>query len=118
MKRTAGAHDDHLTFEIAPRDERMLRLACERFVPLAGGVGVQRFDAARALSYMADDAAIDCMREVLQATKNMDFIMFTGLVRIGSEQARAVLSEMTTSTDRERSALARDALRRLGSSGR
>jgi hypothetical protein len=70
-------------------------------------------DAARTLSYVVDPVAVPCMEAVARETSNLDRFIVEGLVRIGTPLARTVLDGMAISTDRERSALSRDALRRF-----
>jgi hypothetical protein len=105
-----------LRYRVGPRDQVRLQRVCQRLAS-AAIVSDNDFeamsDAARALSRMVDPVAVPCIRDVLQATTRVDFVLMSGLIRVGTEDARRVLVEMSASADAERATLARDALRRF-----
>jgi hypothetical protein len=102
-------------FEIEPRDEETLRRRCQELA--ATILNASKFEpiheAARALSYVADSAAVPYIRNVLKETDKVDWILLPGLLRNGSADARAVLVTASQSTKDERAAIARDNLRRF-----
>lgn len=102
-------------FEIEPRDEETLRRRCRELAAtiLSASNFEPIHDAARALSYVADSAAVPHIQHVLKETDRVDWILLPGLVRIGSADARAVLETASQSTNDERAAIARDNLRRF-----
>jgi hypothetical protein len=102
-------------FEIEPRDEETLRRRCRELA--ATILNASKFEAiheaARALSLVADSAAVPYIRNVLKETDKVDWILLPGLLRNGSADARAVLVTASQSTNDERAAIARDNLRRF-----
>ena len=110
---------ERLRFHIAARDEGKLRRTCELLVRTA--ISAKRYEeqanAALALSHVVDPVAVPFLRGVLLAG-SVDYIVIEGLRRIGSGEAKAVLEEASRSSDAERAALARDAIRRIGSRSR
>jgi hypothetical protein len=105
-----------LRFHIAARDEARLRRTCELLVrpAISAKQYEEQANAALALSYVVDPVAVPFLREVLLAG-TVDNIVIAGLRRIGSGEAKAVLEEASRSSDAERAALARDAIRRISS---
>jgi hypothetical protein len=104
-----------LNVNIGARDEIRLREVSENFARIAVSArgSEAKSDAALALSYVMDPVAVPYVSSVLQQTDSVDWLLVQGLVRHGTEQARAELIELSQSPNEERSALARDALRRL-----
>lgn len=103
-----------MRLNIGGPDAARLSDACRdlaRTASTARGAQAQ-MDAARALASISDPVTVPYLREVLQATRNLDWIVLPGLVRIGAP-AGSVLLEMSQSPDPERAAMALDALRRL-----
>jgi hypothetical protein len=105
------------TFEltIEPPDPTRLGRTCRALLASATSSPSyeEQADAALALSYVVDPVAVPFLRELLTALPRLDAIVFEGLRRIGSPDAQAVLDEASRSSDPNRAALAKDAIRRI-----
>jgi hypothetical protein len=100
--------------EVTPRSEMRLRAVCEELAATVESASSAQamLDAAHTLKYVTDPIAVPYMRRVLARTNWVDWILFEGLVRIGTEEAREVLVSAAGEPG-ERAELARGALARL-----
>jgi hypothetical protein len=110
----AGPVERTLMVRVGPRDDERLGRVCQRLAQLAidGATAQDRGDAAHALAQVVDPIALPSVRRVLEATNWFDSGIARGLMRIGTDSARSLLDEMATSSQPERSSIARDTLRR------
>jgi hypothetical protein len=107
--------DNSLAVDVTQRDAAMLQRRCGMLAVrvIDESDAGDRIDAAAALSYFRDPAAVSCIDTVIQKTRGFDSVLTEGLRRIGTQNARAVLERMLQSSDDERYRVASDALRRF-----
>jgi hypothetical protein len=109
------ATTDHIQLQISGRNEGALDQLCRRLADTAwsspnAGEG---YEAALRLSYVNDPVGVRYMRYVLAATDRVDPVLFDGLRRINSAEARAVLAEAAQTGTGERARTASNILRLL-----
>jgi hypothetical protein len=97
---------------IAQRDDVALRSACERLatIVLTSEDPAGRIAAARAIAVIEDPVVVPFIDRVMHASDKSDWILIPALARIANQDALTVLEAAAASSNRERSALARDAL--------
>jgi hypothetical protein len=90
------ATTDIIQLHITERNEDALDQICRRLADTAWSSlnAGESYDAALRLSYVHDPVGVRYMRYVLAATDLVDPLIFDGLRRINSEEARAVLTEV------------------------
>jgi hypothetical protein len=110
----------NLLISIAPRDEAALRSTCEQLATLilTTDDASRRISAARALAAVQDPIAVEAIARVMRDSDKSDGVLIEALARIGSQDALNVLEHAAASSNEERSALARDTLKRRQSGAR
>jgi len=108
--------DATVAFSVQRRDEHALRQRCDVLLDdIVNGSSTERqLDAAHMLSYVRDPIAVDYLARALDAHAGVDVIMITGLERIATDTAVAVLERARMSPG-ETGVLAQAALDRLRS---
>jgi hypothetical protein len=106
--------DTTMAFSVQQRDEFALRQRCDVLLDdIVNGPSAERqLDAAHMLSYVRDPIAVDYFERALDAHAGVDVIMITGLERIATDRAVAVLERASMSPG-ETGELAQAALDRL-----
>ena len=103
-----------LQIVILPRDEAALVRTCERLARTTtqtSDVG-ERIFAARAVAAIQDPVAVPCLETLLARSDRDDWLLLPALGAIANPAALAALQSAASSDNRERAALAQDALRR------
>ncbi len=99
---------------ILPRDEAALVRTCERLARTTmqtSDVG-ERIFAARAVAAIQDPVAVPCIETLLARSDRDDWLLLPALGEIANPAALTALQSAASSENRERAALAQDALRR------
>ena len=101
--------------EIMPRDELALAKACDALASTVEGAASysQAAEAALALSYVRDPAAVPYLRRVLKAQGMVNNIAIKGLEEIANQSAVQVLIEGLQMEYADTAALSRSALDRI-----
>lgn len=102
-----------LLIDVQARDETRLRRACAALADqMLHGRTLDERVPATALAYVADPVAQPFLLQLIEARRQTSRAV-RGLARIGTPDARDALVQLTSSTDREISDVAKDALRRF-----
>jgi len=104
----------NLELEIRNRDASTLQETCRELADSAMYAlrPVEFMRGARLLSLIDDPIAVDTMRSILSVTDRVDPIILDGLIRMNTDEARAVLTEVSMGTNLLRAMQARSFLDR------
>lgn len=97
--------------DVFPRDEERLRNVCEELATLIETtLSIEMaFEAAEALSYIADPIAVPYLERALRSGKQVESRAIEGLIRIGNLDAAEVLLSVLSESDAQASADVRTA---------
>lgn len=99
----ASSRSGEFRVRIEPLNEEVLRAACERLAAIATrGVADDASAAIGALGSVLDTVAIRYLRQMMSTTNRFDTIIIPALLRIHTDEARAVLTEAAQSADAQR----------------
>lgn len=105
----------HTTLEIKPKDSAHLKQISARLAERVANSPSydEAAEAALALSYIRDSAAVPYMEKAIVSGHMVEQIVIAGLERLGDEKAIQALIALSTNQDREIAILARRALKRV-----
>jgi hypothetical protein len=109
------------TFEVSvvPLDRNRLRAVCDTLAdramrePRSRSEADAQFFAARALAHVVHPVAVPCLHRVARSTTDLDSLVVSSLVQIGTVEARDVLFEMLNTDNRIRYLVTNDAVQRF-----